>query len=73
VSPGGRHNLDSIANFVRNPLVQKQISTGYVHGKVIPFAGGYKIIHLKDYVNNTATVSGTIRIVGSEGDSRIMR
>jgi hypothetical protein len=49
------------------------IIAGYVHGKVIPFSGGYKIIHLKEYVNNTATVSGTIRVVGSEGDNRVMR
>jgi hypothetical protein len=28
VAEGGRHNLDAIAKFVRNPLVQKQISTG---------------------------------------------
>lgn len=28
VPSGGRHNLDAIASFVRNPLVQQQITKG---------------------------------------------
>ena len=44
---------------------------GYVSGKVIPFKDGFKIIHLREYVNASATVAGTIRIIGSEGDTKL--